>query len=251
MKSSCLIFLCSVSCLLNAVSSNTRCQESWVPSLDHFSKQLPDYPVYPYPYQDLGAFLKNKDKKYLWLFSYGSLMDKNSASRTLSSKSLHSFCPAIGFGIKRLFNRDVPLQQNSHWDLPENPRSRGMLNVQRSSDIRHCVNGVLIQVPLEEIQYLLKREVGYDLIPIVAATWEQLCNSTQPEWKIAYTLSALESSLYVNDEILPRPGYYELVCKAASHYGSLFELLWYLTTYLADGKTTICDWEEKNNQRAD
>ncbi len=204
-------------------------------SLYPFAEKLQDYPYHCYPYHDLKEQLAEQNQDSLLLFSYGSLMDKQSASRTLSPQTLQSYRYALAFGVQRYFDRDVPIYPNSKWGIPDDPRARGMLNVRKTDYLEQFVNGVLIEVPLNDIQDLLKREEEYHLMPVVVVDWEAFLRGEEA-WQIAYTLYASQSAPSTSLDILPRPHYYELVRDAAKGGGPLFELLWYQTTFYANGR---------------
>jgi hypothetical protein len=175
-------------------------------------------------------------------------MDARSAGRTLSPEAMESRRPGLAFGIKRAFDRDVPIKPESRWGIPCDPMARGMLNIQPADKREDFVNGVLVDVPLEDLPKLLEREEGYDLIPVVVTEWKTYLKGT-PEFTIAYTLHASAESKYTNNAIYPRPGYYELTRDASSQFGPLFHFLWMGSTYLANGKTSILLWEAGVKQK--
>lgn len=217
------------------------CSSQETQTFDRCAEELSQWPSYPYPYSNLPEEFAKLGKRSLLLFSYGSLMDVDSAKKSLSSKTVASRRPALGFGIKRIFNRDVSIKPLSSWGTPCDSNARAMLNVQPTEFPQEFVNGILIEIPLNEVCALLKREEGYDLIPIVAADWEDLVNE-KVHCQIAYTLHA--TSDYTSQEIFPRPGYYEKTRDASAQFGPLFLLLWENTTYMADGNTPIALWEQ-------
>ncbi len=197
-----------------------------------------------YPYSDIIDSLRAQGKDSIAIFSYGSLMDRTSAAKTVSESTLATRRPAIGYKIKRIFDRDVAIRAGSKWCQPAHPHARGMLNVLPTGYSADFVNGVLLDVPLEEIPNVLFREEGYDLLPIVVKEWDIEHETVEPVYRVAYTFHAPQRSPYTNSEIFPRPKYYELTRDAALQYGQLFYELWLETTYLADGITSIVEWEE-------
>ncbi len=201
------------------------------------SEVVKQMPFYSYPYDNLHLQLKEKGIETIDIFSYGSLMDRQSASKTMSEKTLQTMRPAVAFGVKRLFNRDVPIKPNSKWGQPNNPQARGMLNVV-PSDAKDVVNGVVFTVSVDEIPDLLYREEGYNLIPVVVQNWKESGHNYY-----AYTFSA--QAPYTNDTIDPRPMYYELSRDASGRYDPAFYSLWFQTTFQSDGKTPIGEWEER------
>ena len=216
---------------------------------DHsFSKAQEDvkrafYWVYPYP--QIVSYLRDEGKKSILIFSYGSLMDSSSAARSLSKISMATRRPGIAFGIRRLFDRDVPICKGSKWGIPNDPNARGMLNIMLSEQPEDFINGVLVDVILEDIPDILCREEEYDLLPIVVQNWDNIANSEHPHYLIAYTFHAPQGSGATNSTILPRPGYYELTRNASLLYGQIFYQIWLNTTYFADGITPITEWEKE------
>lgn len=205
---------------------------------------LKDYRSWTYPYPEIIDYLTDKDEETFLIFSYGSLMDKTSAEQTLGRKSMDTRKMAVAYNIKRVFDRDVEIKPNSKWGIPLDPEARGMLNVIPSDSGSDLTNGVLIEVSREDMAKVLLREEGYDLIPVIVQEWENFIHN-KPVYKVAYTFYAPQNSSYTSSSILPRPSYYELTRDAAYNFGPLFYLLWLKTTYMADGITSIEDWEKE------
>ncbi len=196
-----------------------------------------EHKYWSYPYPELVDTLQREGKDSILIFSYGSLMDHTSASRTLGAKTLATKRPALAYKIKRLFNRDVAIRPQSKWCEPYHTKARAMLNVMPTEDANDFVNGVLIDLPLDEIPHVLLREEGYDLMPVSVREYNS------ENYQIAYTFYAPETGPYTSKEIFPRPHYYELTRDAALQYGEHFYELWLETTYLSDGVTPIIEWE--------
>lgn len=212
-------------------------------TLEEMQEKIADYPTYPYPYNHLAKELLSSGKKRFFLFAYGSLMSKESARRTLSEKTLATYQMAVGFGFRRVFDRNVPIYKESRYCIPYDKNARGMLNILISpSDV---INGVLLDIEVkEDLQEVLKREEAYDLIPLIVEEWKDFQEKKEDRYMIAYTFHAKQNGPNTNPTILPRPGYYELVRDAAKGYGEPFEKMWFSTTYMADGKTPITVWEK-------
>lgn len=215
-----------------------------------FSKAQKDakratYWVYPYP--QIGNTLREEGKKSILIFNYGSLMDPSSAASTLSEVSMATRRPAVAFGVRRLFDRDVPLRSGSKWGTSSDPSARGMLNVLLSDEPEDFINGVLTDVALEDIPNVLLREEEYDLVPVVVQEWKNALDSLQPRYLIAHIFHAPQNRGATNATLLPRTGYYELTRDASLVYGELFYKIWLKTTYLADGVTPITEWEKNNS----
>lgn len=211
-------------------------------SFEETARELKQYRKFIYPYNDINEVLEREGVSSLSILSYGSLMDRDSAKRTLSEKSLKTSQPAIGFGMKRVFDRDVPVNSISSYSKPNDELARGMLNVVPLDDLGSFINGVLIDVDISDLQKVLAREKGYDLIPIIVTSWNDWVDKKK-SYSIAYTFHAPQESSYTSSNIKPRPGYYELSRDAAKRYGALFEELWFANTFTADGVTPIETWE--------
>jgi len=205
--------------------------------------QVRQHPVWRYPYPELINDLKNKGQHSILIFSYGSLMDVKSASQTLSPDTLKTRRPAIAYGVRRVFDRDVPVKPQSTWCQPNHPKARGMLNVLPTHFSEDFINGVLIDVTLNDISKVLVREEGYDLMPVIVQDWNSVAQTNQASYQVAYTFHAPQDSAFTNNSIMPRPGYYELTRDAAAQFGPLYALMWFKTTYLSDGHTPINTWE--------
>lgn len=232
-----LISILLFNCLLLNVFAET--------SLEEAIEKTKKTRVWYYPYPELAEIMKAEGRKSILIFSYGSLMDTKSANRTLSEASLATRRPAVAYGLKRSFDRDVPIELSKHWCYPNDSKARGMLNVQSTLSSKDWVNGVLIDVEMDDIPRVLSREEGYDLMPIVVREWDSVNQTTKPTILMAYTFRAPRGSVYTNRSLKPRPGYYELTRDAARQFGPLFFKMWFQTTYLGDGTTPISDWENQ------
>lgn len=197
-----------------------------------------DLPKFLYPWEGLERLLPSIGFRSLRLLSYGSLINRESASITLQSHSVSSAKPAVGRGIKRLFNYRMPQVGWKRYGRPLSARHVAVLNVLSTADPTDCVNGMLQSVQFTDIERLRKREVGYALIPIRAKTWD----SELADSELVYTLESTDTE----EDILPHIRYLE-VCEAGARAVSQ-EFLDYFcrTTFLADG-TPLSAWRERHN----
>src|SRR4051812_25465855 len=78
-------------------------------------------PVWKYPYFELFEHLRVEGKTSLPIFSYGSLMDVNSARRTLSQETVATRRAVIAYNVRRIFDRDIPIFVGSKWGQPNDP----------------------------------------------------------------------------------------------------------------------------------
>ncbi len=200
--------------------------------------------VYRYPYSDLPLQLKKQGQESILIFTFGSLLDNNSAAKTFSKEAIDTRYLAVAVGTRRSFNRDIPLLPHYKWGMPRCPEARGMLNLITTGSDHDVTNGILMEVPIKDIPAMRKRECGYDLVPIIVAQWHDYLVSESPDFTIAYTFHAPDNTSYTSDDIYPRPGYYEFARDAAKRQGPLFYEMWITSTFLSDKKTPITVWEE-------
>lgn len=196
--------------------------------------EIKNYPLFPYPAHEMVQKIGRDER--LTIFVYGSLMNPLSAKKQLSQRTIDTMRLAIALGCKRLFNRDVPL--NPEIDQENDPIHRGMLNIQRTGNIADFTNGILLDIAANELEALIQREVGYDLLPVIVMDWEKSLKGVG-SYKIVYAFSAAAGSKYTSKNILPNKRYATLCEDAAKAQGDLFFYLWLQTTYLSDEKTNL------------
>ena len=209
--------------------------------------ELITFPFLQYPNADHQKIVDHFPSGKVLVFGYGSLMNKVSAARSMKPEAIESMEPAIAFGVKRLFNYKVT--DPSRWGIEQNRKERAMLNIAQTLNIGNMANGVILEVDAEDLTKLVSRETGYDLVPILVASWDEVINQN-PEVKIrvAYTFVAVNelrnNTAYTSTEFYPVLGYLHAVQEASQTYGEEFAAFWNATTYLADGTTPIEGWDE-------
>jgi hypothetical protein len=132
-----------------------------------------------------------------------------------------------------------------HTDRYEPPEgnNRAALNVRATGSIDDMVNGILIEIVIDEVEAVRGREVGYDLVPVATINW----NKPEDLPFIAYILRCPDEPYggrhFTSESIAPHKHYYQICRSGAREFGKDFLSLWLSTTYLADGKTPVSDWE--------
>jgi len=185
------------------------------------------------------------DKATIPFFAYSSLIDKESpAAKAISPTSLATHAPAIAFGLARTFNRQMPSSAAENWGPLRKPNDVAILNAFEKEDA--VVNGVVLQLPLADLMILAKREVGYDLVPVLAMRWnDALDENKSPELFVAYTFIAPDyegtGEQFTNDRINPIPGYVTFLQKGLQPFGEDFEAMWWATTYMGDKETPLSE----------
>jgi cation transport regulator ChaC len=210
--------------------------------------QLVDYPAFHYPNKNHAEIVKKFPKGKVLVFGYGSLMNKESAARTVKPEAVATMDKAIAFGVKRIFNYKAT--KTDHWGANQNKREKAMLNLSQTLNISSIANGVIMEVDAEDFSRLVKREAGYDLVPILVARWDDVANQNPDVVvEVAYTFSAVHELRnhidYTSTEYYPVRGYLHAIQEAARGFGDEFATMWNSTTYLADGTTSINEWDEE------
>lgn len=208
--------------------------------------ELATYPFYSYPNEDYESLLQRFPNGKVLVFGYGSLMNKQSAARSMKAEAIETMSPAVAFGVKRVFNYHANV--TAHWGDGQSRKEKAMLNLAPTLNTSSLANGVTMEVDFEDLGKLVKRETGYDLVPILVSSWEDIMGEN-PELKIrvAYTFVAtneLRNHIdYTSTEFYPVRGYLRAVQDASKAYGDDFAQMWNATTFLADGTTSINEWD--------
>ncbi len=218
--------------------------KKWLPLLLMICFYLPcsaliveNPPSFKYPAIADEVMQTTIDDKIL-IFAYGSLINPESAQRSISQEGLDTATPVVAYHLVRVF------------DYSGNSEAidRAMLNVHATDNPSDIVNGVLYSLDKNDLEKLIYRENGYDLIPVIVEPWPQ---NPKGEFAIAYTFSAPKEprggKIYTASDIQPNPKYYTTVENGVKKYGSDFLNLWLETTYLSDGKTPVKYWTSLQN----
>lgn len=209
--------------------------------------ELVTFPFFQYPNAGHDVTIDRFCSGKVRLFGYGSLMNKVSAARSMKPEAVESMEAVVAFGVKRIFNYKVT--NPSRWGDDQNPKERAMLNITQTLNLGSMANGVVVEVDAEDLKSLVSRETGYDLVPILVASWDgMMSQNPEVEIKIAYTFVAVNelrnNTSYTSTEYYPVLGYLHAVQDASEAYGPEFATFWNETTYLADGTTPIEGWDE-------
>ncbi len=220
--------------------------------LEKVGEKLPeisDYPVFQYPNKNHDEAKTLENGKIL-LFGYGSLMSPeiDANKKSIKPEDLKTLRPAIAFGVKRLFNKRGSVSKRFTSTSLE-PNERCFLNLVPTTNFNDVTNGVTIEIDQGDLTKLIVREVGYDLVPIFVASWDNAVKeSDELKIEIAYTFiasSGLRDHVsYTSNILYPIRWYASLVDKAAKFHGQVFWKQYQNSTWLADGTTLISDWHD-------
>lgn len=223
--------------------------------LERVGEKLPEissYPFFEYPNKNHDEAKPSENGKIL-IFGYGSLMspDIDANKKSIKPENLKTLRPAIAFGVKRLFNKRGGISKTFNSTTLE-PNERCFLNLVPTTNFNDVTNGVTIEIDQGDLIKLIAREVGYDLVPLFVASWDDAVKeSDEINIEIAYTFiasSGLRDHVsYTSNILYPIQWYASLVDKAAKFHGPVFWKLYQKTTWLADCITLISDWHDTFN----
>jgi hypothetical protein len=203
-----------------------------------------------YPWNGLEEAVAKMPEEKLLLVGYGSLLNRDSAARTIKDTPREGHPPVVALGARRVFNYVIPKPLLRSYGTNFPPRERAALNLDYTRSPTDALNGRLLTVAPADIAALRKREFGYDLRPVVCARWG--------DWEAApftaYVLVAVEGTRggrqVIDNDALPHPLYAGL-CRAGAHAVSdAFLRLYQETTFLADRKTSLAQWEKEHPEVA-
>ena len=176
-------------------------------------------------------------------------MNKASASKSLKAEAVESMAPAIALGVKRIFNYKAA--QLEQWGRNLDPMERAMLNLIPTTTYKSIANGVVMKIDQKDFARLVQREVGYDLMPILIADWDSvIAENPRVEIKVAYTFivpDEIRNGIdYTQTKYYPVRSYLRASEDGASAFGKTFHKLFNYTSYLANGTTRVCQWDQKD-----
>lgn len=206
------------------------------------------YSSFKYPAQAEQIIKQFPEGKVL-VFGYGSLVNPESAARTLSPEAMKTYQPAVAFGMKRIFNRKVT--NTDRWGPRERESDVGMLNIFKTGNRLDALNGVTFEVNQADLSALIQRETGYDLVPIPVVNWQEAISDQAPNFHIAYAFlspeEARQGKVFVDPCVNPVPGYARASKEGAALNGKGFLMLWLESTFLADKTTPFIQWEHNSD----
>lgn len=201
--------------------------------------------TYPISEEDLQQLYQTSSATVPF-FAYSSMIDKGAgAVKAISQEAADTQTLAIAFGIQRTFNREMAAATvEGGWGALKRPNDLAILNIFQKEDA--VLNGVVFDLPLADLLILSKREVGYDLIPVLAIRWNDAVDGEkEPEIFLAYTFLAPdytgEGTRYTNTYVNPIPPYFNYLQTGLDAAGEGFKAMWWSSSYLADKKTLVSE----------
>jgi hypothetical protein len=197
-----------------------------------------------FPWNELESFIQKTENMKLPFVGYGSLLNHTSAKRTLSGRALDDSRPIVSFGVRRIFNYQIPSGFSAYRDA-DHQTTKAALNAEITADMKDVMNGVLFPVGLEDIPPLRDRELLYDLEPIPCLDWERPGSEPFFAYVLQCVVEAPPDGPGVNNTLEPHREYYRVCREGAASRGSQFLDFWLNTTFLPGSqRTRAADWEK-------
>ena len=185
-----------------------------------------------YPWNGLEERLQDKNGQFI-MIGYGSLLNPSSAARTIADTPPDGQTPVIAWGAKRLFDYVIPPEVLERYGEPAMPDQIAALNTVWTGQITDFLNGRAIELAIEDLPGLRKREVDYDLMPVSWLPW----NDPNSQIQSGFVLCAKQDSGATNKQIRSFPPYTKVCAEGAKIVDSDFEDCFWESTFQANGKT--------------
>lgn len=199
---------------------------------------------FEYPWKDLETIVPTMSGGKLRLIGYGSLLNRDSAARTIKDTPPEGHPPVVAIGARRVYNYVIPEDRLKAYGS-YGSRERAALNVDYTQSPADALNGRLVEVGPSDIPALRQREWGYDLRPVACLAW----GHWESEPFIAFLLVAVQTERegrpILDNDALPNPPYARLCRSGARAVSEGFLDLYLHTTWLADRRTSLFEWEKK------
>jgi hypothetical protein len=182
-----------------------------------------------YPWGNLESDLQKLGTSTFDLIGYGSLLNPDSAKRTIKDTPQNGHPPVLAIGATRVFEYVMPpFMINDHPEKFE-PRKKAALNLRYSSNNRSMFNGRLLTVRVEDIEALRQREKGYDLQPVVYIPWGDWNGEPRNAYVLVARQQIIDGRQLVDETAEPFPPY-EKTCREGAALVSKPFLDFYLRT---------------------
>lgn len=234
-------------------NSSSNDLSAWVPEEATFSlaRLLREMPKrgFDYPWNGLESYMADQPDRRIALIGYGSLLNPDSAARTISDTPLEGHPPVLAMGGRRLFNYVIPASALGRYPKTGAPRESAALNIEYSCSEHDLFNGRLIEVTLGDLEGLRKREYGYDLRPVAYVPWNNMKSAPKRAYVLVAEKACVGGRKVIDNTLLPQPGYAEICRKGAALVSPEFLTVYLKTTWLGDGARTLWGVENGDEQR--
>lgn len=200
------------------------------------------WPTHMYPWPDLESFLETWGLSSLALIGYGSLLNRRSARLTISDPDALRRA-VVAFGVRRVFDYVLDDESLRRYGLAADPRAIAALNVLATRRAEDTVNGVLCLVSLADIHPLRLRELGYDLTPVQCVEFDDRTGARFSAYILTCPDDPPDGVRRRNAKITPHPAYLKVCLKGAREISREFLDEFLSSTFLADGRTRLVEWD--------
>ena len=196
---------------------------------------------FKYPWEDLEKRLHEPAAERIYLVGYGSLLNPQSAARSVRNTPSDGHRPVVAMGARRVFNYRMPDGIFERYGIEPGARDRAALNAEPAA--ASVLNGRLIELARSDLPNLRVREAAYDLESVTCLFWDKPNTAPFTAFVFCCNYEFWEGKRYVDNTLTPFKPYYRL-CRAGAEMISPGFLSFYLKTcFLADRSTTAFDLE--------
>lgn len=187
-------------------------------------------PSFDYPWPGLEEHLAQNHEGCLPVFVYGSLLNAESARRSMPGWRGEDCVPASAFGVVRIFDYPLTPDAIERYGPGPSPRHTAALGVRVTGDPNDRVSGLVYSLAPDDLAGFRQRETGYRLVEVATAPWSE--SPVDPDG-VAFVLEYDGPS---DRDLLPHPAYLDVCREGAASYGEAFRDDFDRTTRLADGR---------------
>jgi hypothetical protein len=201
---------------------------------------------FDYPWDNLDKAIQHMPGKKLPLIGYGSLLNRDSAARTITNTPAAGYPPVIAVGAVRVFNYVIPEDRLKVYPGTHQPREIAALNLIYTRSPVEPFNGRLLMLSAADVPALREREFGYDLRPVAAIRWGDWDEQPFVGYVLVAVKRVVKGRQVLDDGILPNPQYARVCYSGAKAVSPDFLRFYLETTYLGDRKTTLATWQQSH-----
>ena len=177
----------------------------------------------------------------IYLVGYGSLLNPQSAARSIRNTPPAGHPPVVALGARRMFNYRMPEIYFERYGVQPGLLDRAALNAEPARDA--VITGRLIAFALSDLPELRIRETAYDLHPVACQRWNNSDTKPFTAYVLCCPYESWEDKPYSDDTLMPYQPYYDLCRSGAAQVSERFLSLYLQTTFLADRHTTAFEVE--------
>lgn len=199
-----------------------------------------------YPWPDLEGDLQKSGSPTFDLIGYGSLLDPNSARRTIKDTPENGHPPVLAIGATRVFDYVMPPSMIEEHPEKFDPQKKAALNLRHSPENRSLFNGRILTVRIQDIEGLRNREKGYDLQPIVYIPWGEWTAEPKNAYVLVARQQTIDGRQLVDDTAEPFPPYEKICRDGAALVSKQFLDFYQRTTYIGKHLVPLSEYLKRS-----